>query len=203
MTSWEKSTLDVYHSSELAPYNAIVFSEFLDQPIVDPVFDAGWHQVGVYTQQVIGKLRSAVENFWLNVSEPVLMSFFAVGEDRWAGRGVARSSKFVSIREMIGRFEQRNGAELLSHARRNLGAILHSDKPDSIASLRLAQGYSQEKLAALIHSSQAVVSRWERGGGNLETGTILALAEALKVDAGRIWAVAVDMYKKGRVNGGA
>ncbi|WP_447899596.1 helix-turn-helix domain-containing protein [Stenotrophomonas sepilia] len=179
-----------------------MFSEFLDQPIVDPVFDAGWHQVGVYTQQVIGKLRSAVENFWLNVSEPVLMSFFAVGEDRWAGRGVARSSKFVSIREMIGRFERRNGAELLSRARQNLGAILHSDKPDSIASLRLAQGYSQEKLAALIHSSQAVVSRWERGGGNLETGTILALAEALKVDAGRIWAVAVDMYKKGRINGG-
>lgn len=202
MTSWEKSTLDVYRSSELTPYNAIAFTEFLDQPCVDTVFDTGWHQVGLYTQQVLGKFRSAVENFWLNVGEPVVMNFFAVGDDRWNGRGVVRSSKFVSIREMIGRFERRNGAELLSRARKNLGAVLHADKPDSIASLRLARGYSQENLAELIHSSQAVVSRWERGGGNLETGTILALAEALKVDAGRIWAVAVDMYKKGRANGG-
>ena len=69
----------------------------------------------------------------------------------------------------------------MQDARVRLGEEFFADTPNSLAKLRLSRGFSQQRLAEAIGTSQPHIARIESGRGDLLFATAGRLADALGV----------------------
>ena len=88
-------------------------------------------------------------------------------------------------------------AASIASARQRLGSALYGDKPTSLASMRLAKGLSQAKLAELVYTSQSHVAKIESGKIQILFSTASAIADALDVSLDDL-CVALSSYQTRR-----
>lgn len=89
----------------------------------------------------------------------------------------------VSLDSLLSEFESDpEMAALMTQERRNLGATMYADEPETFSALRLAAGLSQAKLAELSHTSQPHIARIEGGITDPGTDVIAKIANALGVN---------------------
>ena len=69
----------------------------------------------------------------------------------------------------------------LQEAIRRLAPVLAPNNELSLRALRLAQGWTQLDLAQRLGTSQAMVSKWEAGHGDMQLSTVRALARTFGV----------------------
>ena len=72
----------------------------------------------------------------------------------------------------------------LQEATRNLGSILAPNDERSLRSLRFSKGWTQADLAMRMATSQAMVSKWESGYGDMQLSTVRALARVFGMTVG-------------------
>lgn len=89
--------------------------------------------------------------------------------------------------DFIASIEAEHGEDFLADGRKWVNQTFYADQPVSIASLRLAKGWSQAQLAREAKTTQAQISKIERGQQNVEMDTIAALARALGAEPGQIF----------------
>lgn len=92
-----------------------------------------------------------------------------------------------SVDDFIASLEREHGPDFLADGRRWVADTFYSDQPASIASLRLAKGWSQARLAKEAHTTQAQISKIERGQQNVAIDTIIELARALEVEHAKVF----------------
>lgn len=85
-------------------------------------------------------------------------------------------------------------AAVMAAGRKRLGEIAKkaSGGSETLASLRLASGLSQDQLARKLGTKQSNISRWEKDPSDLRSATIKRLAAALDVSAERVFAVVLS-----------
>lgn len=90
-------------------------------------------------------------------------------------------------------------AAQMQQARRNLGALIYSDEPETLSALRLSAGLSQAKLAMLVGTSQPHVARIEGGQTDPGTDVIARIAIALGVDEPKAFsAIRLQRTRRGK-----
>lgn len=92
-------------------------------------------------------------------------------------------ARHTSITGLVARWEKDPGRQAaIARARAWAADALHEDEDETLRSLRLRKGFSQQQLATLIGTSQPHIARIEGGADNLNIDTCRRLARALGVD---------------------
>lgn len=106
----------------------------------------------------------------------------------------------VSLDSLLSEFEAEPAmAAQMQQARRNLGALIYSDEPETLSALRLSAGLSQAKLAMLVGTSQPHVARIEGGQTDPGTDVIARIAIALGVDEPKAFsAIRLQRTRRGK-----
>lgn len=106
---------------------------------------------------------------------------FAFGDYLTAGAGVP--ARHIGIGDLVAQWEAvPERREAIARARGWVVDTFHADEGETLRTLRLKKGLSQQQLAGAIGTSQSHVARMEGGADNLSIGTCRKLADALGVD---------------------
>lgn len=74
--------------------------------------------------------------------------------------------------------------ESIAAGRRAVADNYYADRPRSLASLRMSNGWSQKELAQRLGTSQSYVARLEAGSIDPQVSTLRRLAAVLNVEPG-------------------
>jgi ribosome-binding protein aMBF1 (putative translation factor) len=97
------------------------------------------------------------------------------------------SEEYTEIDTLINEFEKDpEHKAALEEARKWFTDSFHKEEGDTIRTLRMRRGWSQEHLAKILGTSQSHVARIERGTENILLDTFRKLASALEVDMGTL-----------------
>lgn len=92
-------------------------------------------------------------------------------------------AKHVAISDLIAAWEAvPSRREALARARSWVADTFHSADGVTVRTLRMSRGFSQQRLAALVGTSQSHIARIEGGADQLNIDTCRRLAHALEVD---------------------
>lgn len=92
-------------------------------------------------------------------------------------------ARHSSISGLVARWEQDpERKDAIARARGWAADELHGDDGETLRSLRLRKGLSQQRLADLVGTSQPHIARIEGGADNLNIDTCRRLARALGID---------------------
>lgn len=94
-----------------------------------------------------------------------------------------------SVDDFIAELEQDYGEDFLADGRKWVAESFYQDEPMSVAKLRLRKGWSQAQLANEVGTTQAQISKIERGVQNVGIDTITQLASALEVSPAEIFSL--------------
>lgn len=92
-----------------------------------------------------------------------------------------------SVDDFIAELEREHGEDFLADGRKWVAKTFYDDAAPSIAKLRLRKGWSQAQLAEAVDTTQAQISKIERGVQNVGIDTIPLLAAALDVEPSEIF----------------
>jgi ribosome-binding protein aMBF1 (putative translation factor) len=113
----------------------------------------------------------------------------------------AHSTHGVSIAALVAEREKDSRkAAAYARARQKLAARLKEGEP-TLAQLRLAKGLSQSQLAEAMGKKQPYVARLESGSNDVQVSTIEALAKALSVPTGEVFAAIMASRAKQEAQG--
>ncbi|WP_446904493.1 helix-turn-helix domain-containing protein [Burkholderia sp. YIM B11467] len=98
------------------------------------------------------------------------------------GESAELCAQSSSVDDFIAELEQDFGEDFLADGRKWVADSFYTDEPRSIAKLRLSKGWSQGQLAQKVGTTQAQISKIERGVQNVGIDTIEQLAIALEVE---------------------
>lgn len=103
----------------------------------------------------------------------------------------------VSIEDLAKEFEtDPSVAQSFSESRRRLADHLYADKPQTLTSLRLSLGMSQDQLAQKSFTSQSHVAKIESGKNDPSTDVVQKLANALGVDPAIVFTAIINQRKQ-------
>lgn len=106
---------------------------------------------------------------------------FAFGDYVTAEAGVP--ARHVGIGDLVAQWEAvPERREAIARARGWVVDAFHADEGETLRTLRLKKGFSQQQLAGAIGTCQADIARMERGADDLSIGTCRKLADALGID---------------------
>lgn len=90
----------------------------------------------------------------------------------------------IDIDDLVAEFERTpESAQAIADGRKWVADTFYSDRPDSIAQLRLRKGWSQAKLAKRADTSQPYIARLELNRVDPQLSTVRKIARALGVPA--------------------
>lgn len=123
------------------------------------------------------------------VSDEVVRSFNTTTSTKGGCNYIATDDIGASsdVDDFIASLEREHGEDFLAEGRQWVADTFYADQPQSIASLRLAKGWSQARLAKEADTTQAQISKIERGMQSVGTDTIGGLARALGADPEQIF----------------
>lgn len=94
----------------------------------------------------------------------------------------------VSIDDLVKEFEVDPAvAEALSESRKRFSKTVYGDKPQTLTSLRLSVGLSQDQLAQRSGTSQSHIAKIESGKNDPGTDVIQKIAKALSVEPAAVF----------------
>lgn len=94
---------------------------------------------------------------------------------------------FVDIDAQVRAIRAKPGAAArLPVALRRAGEMLYGDDLPTLKALRLRAGLSQEQFASRMRTSQATISKWERGLVDARASTMDKIADVLGVTVGLV-----------------
>ena len=97
------------------------------------------------------------------------------------------SKKNSAFAGLLARLEADNTSRVeLEEARTWLADKLYSQEGETIKSLRLKNGWSQQKFAELLNTTQAQVARLEKGNIDPHRSTCKRLRQVLKISAEKL-----------------
>lgn len=121
---------------------------------------------------------------WANIAGTAVGSTVRGGE---VHRCADPAADFVDVDEQIRKIRSKPGAaERVPAALRRAGEMLYGNDLPSLKALRLQAGFSQEDFAVRMKTSQATVSKWERGLVDPRASTMQKIADALNVSVGLV-----------------
>ena len=89
---------------------------------------------------------------------------------------------FVSIDDVVADFERDDaGKAAMAEARRYVGEVFYRQQKPSLATYRLARGWSQKRLAQELGTSQPHVARLEAGRSDPQISTVRRLSAVLGI----------------------
>ncbi len=109
--------------------------------------------------------------------------FLVVEIANWQRPNFGLPANTVPLDKLVAKYEsdpKRRAA--LQKARAQIAESLDPNQPKTLRTYRLERGYSQAALAADISTTQAQIARIESGKQDVQIGTLLRFAEALKLD---------------------
>jgi DNA-binding transcriptional regulator YiaG len=90
---------------------------------------------------------------------------------------------FVDLDEAVAKLDQDPAMQdVMVRARQWAATALYGEERDSLKALRLARGLSQDAFARSMKTSQATVSKWERGRVDMRVSTMQRIAQVLGVE---------------------
>lgn len=89
---------------------------------------------------------------------------------------------FVSIDDVVADFERDDaGKAAMAEARRYVGEVFYRQQRPSLATYRLARGWSQKRLAQELGTSQPYVARLEAGRSDPQISTVRRICSVLGI----------------------
>ncbi|MFS8930986.1 helix-turn-helix domain-containing protein [Cupriavidus taiwanensis] len=122
-----------------------------------------------------------------DVSRYVNQATTTNGFTYFAGADEACSS--AGFDDFVAELEAEHGKDFFADGRKWVADTFYADQPTSIASLRLAKGWSQARLAAEASTTQAQISKIERGQQNVGLDLITDLARVLDADPTQVFSL--------------
>lgn len=99
----------------------------------------------------------------------------------------AKPDGYKSISEIVDRWEKdESRREALKKARTRIKNKFYGEDGETVRTIRLSKGLSQEQLATLIGTSQPHIAKIERGTQNVLIDTCRRLCEVLGIDMNRL-----------------